>query len=156
MHLPAPLPVINQSIQSVDQSNQSPTIGVLLLLSAPSSATPSTPAGPSLRQGSDRTYPPLGWSLAEPLPVSVPDNHCSPRAAGTFPPGPRLTEPGRGDGVDVDPVVADLLVALPVGRGLGQRGALAAVAPGDFVHALHHPRLQPLAARGGALQERAH
>lgn len=53
---------------------------------------------------------------------------------------------GGGDGVGVDPVVADLLVALSVGGRLREGGALAAVAPCDLVHALHHPGLQALPA----------
>lgn len=61
MHLPAPSPLwsINQSI---NQSNQSPTICVLLLLSQ-LHPQPSTPAGHSLRQGSDRTYPHQSFTL---------------------------------------------------------------------------------------------
>lgn len=54
------------------------------------------------------------------------------------------SESGRGNCVDIDLLIADLLVALPVGRWLGQDGTLAAVAPGDFVHALHHTRLEAL------------
>lgn len=73
--------------------------------------------------------------LAQVLLADHPAVHCPlvPRALVR-----EGSEPGRGDGVDVDLVVADLLVALPVGRRLGQGWALAAVAPGHFVHALHH------------------
>lgn len=63
-----------------------------------------------------------------------------------------LTEARGGDGVHIDLVVADLLVALPVGRRLREGGALVAMAPGDLVHALHHAGLQALPAGGGALQ----
>lgn len=61
------------------------------------------------------------------------------------PPHPRnwgpLTEARGGDGVHVDLVIADLLMALPVGCWLREGGALVAMAAGDLVHALYHARL---------------
>lgn len=55
-----------------------------------------------------------------------------------------LTKARGGDGVHVDLVIADLLVALSVGCWLQQGGALTAMAPGDLVHALDHAGLQAL------------
>lgn len=74
--------------------------------------------------------------------------HWAGDTAAPGEPGPvkTLTKAGGGDGVGVDPVVADLLVALSVGGRLREGGALAAVAPCDLVHALHHPGLQALPA----------
>lgn len=68
-------------------------------------------------------------------------------------PAAALTEARGGDGVHVDLVVADFLMALPVGGWLREGGALVAMAPGDLVHALHHAGLQALPARRGALPE---
>lgn len=64
-----------------------------------------------------------------------------------------LTKARGGDGVHVDLVIADLLVALSVGCWLQQGGALAAMAPGDLVHALDHAGLQALPTGRGALPE---
>ena len=44
-------------------------------------------------------------------------------------------------------------MALFVGGWLGEGGALVAMAPGDLVHALHHPGLQALPTGRRALPE---
>lgn len=49
-----------------------------------------------------------------------------------------LTEPGGGDGIHVDFLVAGALVTGPVGRGSRCHRALVAVATGHLVHALDH------------------
>lgn len=67
---------------------------------------------------------------------------------------PSLTKSGRGNCVDINLLIADLLVALPVGRWLGQDRTLTAMAPGDFVHALHNTWLEALPTGWGALQKR--
>lgn len=59
---------------------------------------------------------------------------------------------GRGNCVDINLLIADLLVALPVGRWLGQDRTLTAMAPGDFVHALHNTWLEALPTGWGALR----
>lgn len=74
----------------------------------------------------------------------------SPRSGGS---AEALTEARGGDGVHVDLVIADFLVALSVGSWLGEGRALVAVAPGDLVHALHHPGLQALPTGRRALPE---
>lgn len=61
-----------------------------------------------------------------------------PLQVASSPQQPSLTKSGRGNRVDVYLLIADLLVALPVGCWLGQDRALIAVAPGDLVHALDH------------------
>ena len=53
----------------------------------------------------------------------------SPRSGGS---AEALTEARGGDGVHVDLVVADFLVALFVGSWLGEGRALVAMAPGDL------------------------
>lgn len=78
---------------------------------------------------------------------------------GTVAPGSQgqgrvLTKARGGDGVDINLVIADLLVALSVGCWLGQSGALTAMASSHLVHALHHTGLEPLPAGGRALPER--
>lgn len=74
----------------------------------------------------------------------------SPRSGGS---AEALTEPRGGDGVHIDLVIADFLVALFVGGWLGEGRALIAMAPSDLVHALHHPGLQALPAGRRALPE---
>ena len=74
----------------------------------------------------------------------------SPRSGGS---AEALTEARGGDGVHVDLVVADFLVALFVGGWLGEGRALVAMAPGDLVHALHHSGLQALPTGRRALPE---
>lgn len=85
--------------------------------------------------------------LASRSPTTSGDSLALPSSLGP------LTEARGGDGVHVDLVIADLLVALSVGCGLREGGALAAMAPGDLVHALHHAGLKALPTGRGALPE---
>lgn len=70
-----------------------------------------------------------------------PGEAASPRSWG---PAEALTKARGGDGVHVDLVIADFLVALSVGCWLREGRALVAMAPSDLVHALYHTRLQAL------------
>lgn len=74
----------------------------------------------------------------------------SPRSWG---PAEALTEARGSDGVHIDLVIADFLVALFVGCWLGEGRALIAMAPSDLVHALHHTGLQALSTGRRALPE---
>lgn len=84
------------------------------------------------------------WALSGPSQVASSPQH------------PSLTKSGRGNCVDVNLFIADLLVALPVGRWLGQDRTLIAMAPGHFVHTLDHAWLEAFPTGWGALQERRH
>lgn len=70
--------------------------------------------------------------------------------SGTQKPGSGevLTKARGGDGVHINLVIADLLVALSVGCWLGQSGTLTAMASSHLVHALYHTGLEPLPASG--------
>lgn len=70
----------------------------------------------------------------------------APRSQGWR--GEVLTKTRGGDGVHINLVIADLLVALSVGCWLGQSGALIAMASSYLVHALYHTGLEPLPAGG--------
>lgn len=68
----------------------------------------------------------------------------TPTARGDPGPAEALTQARGSDGVHVDLVIADFLVALSVGCWLREGRTLIAMAPGDLVHALHHAGLQAL------------
>lgn len=64
-----------------------------------------------------------------------------------------LTEPGGGDGIHVDFLVAGALVTGSVGGGPGCHWTFVAMATGHLVHALDHTRLKAFPAGRGALQQ---
>ena len=97
------------------------------------------------------------WSPTSITPGTLgPWASSAPSQVASSPQHPLLTKSGRGNCVDIYLLVADLLVALPVGRWLGQDRALIAVAPRDFVHTLDHTWLEALPTGWGALEERRH
>lgn len=90
--------------------------------------------------------------IEPPLPVGTGwlGGHSTPQKPG---PAEALTKARGGDGVHVDLVIADLLVALSVGCWLREGRALIAMAPSDLVHALYHAGLQALPTGRRALPE---